>query len=83
MDGCTIESGCVSGNSGKLSRTKKRNLIKLGIPEYFARMVANSRKGYWRTSNTLTVKRAISKERLMRSGYYDLAIAYRSLYVNC
>ena len=67
----------------KLPRTKKRNLIKLGIPEYFACMAANSRKGYWRTSNTSTVKRALSKERLIRSGFYDLAIAYQSMHVNC
>ncbi len=67
----------------KLPRTKKRNLIKLGIPEYFASMAANSRKGYWRTSNTSTVKRALSKERLIRSGFYDLAIAYQSMHVNC
>ena len=67
----------------KLPRTKERNLIKLGIPEYFAHMAANSRKGYWRTSNTTTVKRALTKERLIRSGYYDLAIAYQSMHVNC
>ncbi len=67
----------------KLPKTKKRNLIKQGIPEYFACMAANSRKGYWRTSNTTTVKRALSKERLIRSGFYDLAIAYQSVHVNC
>ena len=66
----------------KLSRTKKRNLIKLGIPEYYARMAANSRKGYWRTCNTTTVKRAITKERLIRAGFYDLAVAYQSVHVN-
>ena len=66
----------------KLPRTKKRNLMKLGIPEYFAHMPANSRKGYWRTSNTTTVKRALLKERLIRAGFYDLAIAYQSVHVN-
>ncbi|MDO4168840.1 MAG: group II intron reverse transcriptase/maturase [Lachnospiraceae bacterium] len=66
----------------KVPRTKKRNLIKLGIPEYYADMAANSRKGHWRTSNTTTVKRALTKERLINSGFYDLAIAYQSLHVN-
>ena len=66
----------------KLPRTKKRNLIKLGIPEYFAHMAANCRRGYWWTSNTGAVKRALSKERLIRSGFYDLAIAYQSVHVN-
>ena len=66
----------------KLPKTKKRHLINLGIPEYYALMAANSRKGYWRTVNTTTVKRAMSKERLIRSGFYDLAIAYQSVHVN-
>ena len=66
----------------KLPRTKKRNLIKLGIPEDYANMAANSRKGYWRTSNTTTVKRALTKERLINNGFYDLAMAYQSLHVN-
>ena len=66
----------------KLPRTKERNLVRLGIPKYYAHMAANSRKGYWRTSNTTTVKRAITKERLINSGFYDLATAYQSVHVN-
>jgi group II intron reverse transcriptase/maturase len=66
----------------KKPRTKLRNLKKLGIPEYYAKMAANSRKAYWFTSNTTTVKRALSKQRLINSGYYDLAIAYQSVHVN-
>lgn len=56
--------------------------MKLGIPEYFAHMAANSRKGHWRTSNTTTVKRALTKERLIRNGFYDLSIAYQSMHEN-
>ncbi len=66
----------------KKPKTKLRNLKKLGIPEYFAQMAANSRKAYWFTSNTTTVKRALSKERLISSGFYDLATAYQSVHVN-
>ncbi|MGN0268665.1 MAG: group II intron reverse transcriptase/maturase [Lachnospiraceae bacterium] len=66
----------------KLPKTKKRNLIRMGIPEKYAQMAANSRKGYWRTSNTTTVKRAMSKERLINSGFYDLTTAYQSVHVN-
>ncbi|MBR3196162.1 MAG: group II intron reverse transcriptase/maturase, partial [Clostridia bacterium] len=66
----------------KRPRTKRRHLISLGIPEYFAHMAANSRKGYWSTVNTTTVKRALSKERLARAGVYDLANAYQSVHVN-
>lgn len=66
----------------KLPRTKQRNLMKLGIPEYYAHMAANSRKGYWFTSATSTVNRALSKERLIRAGFYDLTSAYQSVHVN-
>ena len=66
----------------KLPRTKLRYLRSLGIPEKYAQMAANSRKGYWRTCNTTTVKRAMSKERLIHEGFYDLANAYQSVHVN-
>ena len=66
----------------KLPKTKKRNLIKMGTPEYFAHMAANSRKGHWFCANLTTVKRAMSKERLINSGFYDLATAYQSVHVN-
>ena len=66
----------------KKPKTKFRNLKKLGIPEYYAQMAANSRKAYWFTSNTTTVKRALSKERLTNSGFYDLTTAYQSVHVN-
>lgn len=42
---------------------KIRNLIKLEIPEYYAKMAGNSRKAHWFTSNTTTVKRALSKKK--------------------
>lgn len=40
----------------KKPKTKLKNLIKLGVPEYFARMAANSRRGYWFTVETGAVK---------------------------
>ena len=66
----------------KLPKTKKRNLIKLGIPEYYAHITANSRRGYWFVSGMGAVNRALSKERLINSGFYDLATAYQSVHVN-
>ena len=67
----------------KRPRTKRRHLLSLGIPEYHAHMAANCRRGYWWTVNTSTVKRALSKERLVQSGFYDLALSYQSVHVNC
>ena len=66
----------------KLPRTKERNLIKMGVHEYYAHMVANCRKGHWYCANLTTVKRAMTKERLINSGFYDLATAYQSVHVN-
>ena len=66
----------------KKPKTKERNLKRMGIPENYAHMAANSRKGHWFNSNLTTVKRAMTKERLIRSGFYDLAIAYQSVHIN-
>ena len=82
MDGSVTEYVCAYGNNGNSPKRKKRNLIKMGIPEYYAHMAANSRKGHWFCANLTTVKRAMSKERLINSGFYDLATAYQSVHVN-
>ena len=66
----------------KKPRTKMRNLMKLGIPKYYAHMAANSRRGHWFCANLTTIKRAMTKERLINSGFYDLTIAYQSVHVN-
>ena len=66
----------------KKPKTRKRNLMKLGIPEYFAHQAANSRKKHWYVSGMGAVNRALTKERLINSGFYDLATAYQSVHVN-
>ena len=66
----------------KKPRTKERNLMKLGIPEYFAHQAANSRRKYWYVSGMGAVNRALTKERLISSGFCDLATAYQSVHVN-
>lgn len=65
----------------RLPRTKIRNLCKLGVPFQTACKAGNCRRGYWWTSNTVAVKMAMTKERLVRSGFYDLAKAYQSVHV--
>lgn len=59
---------CYIWKQWKLCKTRKQNLIKLGIPEKTAHMCAYSRKGYWRNSNTPTIHLAISNERLKQKG---------------
>lgn len=66
----------------KLPRTRRRKLMGLGLPEWAACEGAYSRKSYWRMSNTGVVKRALTKERLINWGFYDLTTAYQSLHVN-
>ena len=67
----------------KLPRTRKRKLMGLGLPEWAACEGAYSRKAYWRMVNTGVVKTALTKERLIRWGFYDLAAAYQSVHDNC
>ena len=66
----------------KKFKTKKRKLIGLGVPEYYAQQAAGCCCGYWWTTNTGAVKRALSKERLIRWGFFDLSNAYQSVHVN-
>ena len=66
----------------KLPKTKVRNLIKLGVPEDMAYKAGNTRRGYWWATHTVAVNIALSKERLIRWGFYDLSNAYQSVHVN-
>ncbi len=66
----------------KKPRTKMKNLLKLGVPEKLAHMAANSRRGYWFVTHTVAVNMAMTKERLIRAGFYDLASAYQSVHIN-
>ena len=66
----------------KKPKTKVRNLIKMGVPEDLAYQAGNSRRGYWFTTHTLAVNMGMTKERLINSGFYDLATAYQSVHVN-
>ena len=67
----------------KKPKTKLKNLMKLGAPEYYAYMAANSRRGYWFTVNTGAVTRGITNERLTRAGFFELSPAYESIQTAC
>jgi RNA-directed DNA polymerase len=66
----------------KLPKTRKRKLLGLGLPEWAACEGAYSRKGYWRLAGTGVIQRALTKERLIHWGFYDLATAYQSVHIN-
>ena len=63
-------------------RARMRYLMKLGVPKELAYMTANCRRGYWWTTSTVGVNMALTKERLISKGFYDLADAYQSMHVN-
>ena len=66
----------------KKPKTKVRNLMRMGVPKDLAWQAGNSRRGHWFTTQTVAVNIAMTKERLINSGFYDLAIAYQSVHVN-
>ena len=47
-----------------------------------ANMAANCRRGHWYCANLTTVKKAMTKERLINGGFYDLTTAYQSVHIN-
>ena len=66
----------------KKPRTKVRNLIKMGVPGDLVMQAGNARRGHWFATHTVAVNMAMTKERLINSGFYDLATAYQSVHVN-
>ncbi len=66
----------------KQPRTRMRKLIGLGVDSHYAATIANDRKGYWFNAGNKAVNWALSKERLISWGCYDLATAYQSMHVN-
>ena len=60
----------------KKSTTRVTNLKKLGIPEEYACMWGNTRLGYWRVAGSAILNRSITKEKLVKAGYYELASNY-------
>ena len=66
----------------KKPKTKIRNLVRMGVPMELAWQAGNSRRGHWFTTHTVAVNMAMTKERLINSGFYDLATAYQSVHVN-
>lgn len=64
----------------KKPKTRMRNLVSLGLPEWRACEVAYSRKAYWRSARHASVQAAISNERLAQAGYYSILDRYESLH---
>lgn len=63
----------------KRPATKRRNLVALGIPEDWARLISGSRKGYWRLAKTPQVNKALGLAYWRDQGLTSLADRYREL----
>jgi hypothetical protein len=60
----------------KKIKTKFKNLQKLGIDRRKAWEFANTRKGYWRISNSPILARTITNAKLKKSGLVSLSETY-------
>ena len=61
----------------KRVRTRWRNLSKLGISNRNARLLACSRKGYWRIAASPIMNPALSNQRIEKAGFQFFYSYYR------
>jgi len=57
-------------------KTRHNNLVKLGIEDGQAWQFANTRKGYWRISNSQILKLSLTNEHLAKLGLISLSQRY-------
>ena len=60
----------------KLPRTKRKNLVKLGMDKYKAYQYSNTRKGYWRISNSPILSKILINKYLEEIGYMSISKRY-------
>lgn len=60
----------------KKIKTKHDNLVKLGLDNFKAWEYANTRKGYWRISNSPVLARTLSNNYLKEQGFITLTESY-------
>lgn len=63
----------------KKVKTKFTNLKKLGIPKYKAWQYANTRKGYWRISNSPILSRTLTNQYWTNQGLKTFSMQYGKL----
>lgn len=70
---------CIWKQWKKIS-TKHRNLVKLGINKYKAWEYANTRKGYWRISNSPILSKSLNNKYLESLGFVSLTQTYQMIH---
>ncbi len=64
----------------KKVKTKGQNLMKLGLPKHKAWVFANTRKGYWRISNSPILSTTLSNKYLENLGYKSISKRYQLIH---
>jgi len=64
----------------KRVRTRYKNLAKLGTPKYEAWRYANTRKGYWRISNSPILSITLNNKYLEKLGYKSIIKRYQLIH---
>jgi RNA-directed DNA polymerase len=64
----------------KKVKTRHDNLVKLGIDKSKAWEYANTRKGYWRISNSPILTRVFTNERLKKQGFPTITERYAKVH---
>ena len=64
----------------KRVKTRFRNLVKFGIPKYKAQEYANTRKGYWRISNSPILNKSLTNKYLESLGFVSLIQTYQMIH---
>ena len=64
----------------KQPRTRRRQLLALGIPREEVHLATRSRKGYWRMSSNSLLQRALTNRRLHEQGVPDMRTLWITLH---
>lgn len=70
---------CIWKQWKKIS-TKHRNLVKLGVNKQKAWQYANTRKGYWRISNSPILSKSLNNKYLESLGFVSLTQTYQMMH---
>ena len=65
----------------KKPKTRVKNLMKLGMPDWQAYRNGNTRKGYWAIAGSGILTHTITNKRLAQAGYYSILDRYESLHL--
>ena len=77
MDAQTHPNGVLE--EAEKDTNKMANLLKLGVSNSNAGILANSRKGYWRIAGSPIMNTALSNARLEKAGFRSFSSYYKSV----